>query len=40
MNLLNLLSHELMPLPAQASDLRQLRANELNEKEHNMDSIE
>lgn len=32
MNLLNQLSHELIPLPSQASDLRRLRASELNEK--------
>lgn len=34
MTLLNQPSHELMPLPAQASGLRQLRASELNEKAH------
>jgi len=33
MNLLNLLSHELIPLPSQTSGLRQLKTNELNEKE-------
>ncbi len=33
MTLLNQPSHELIPLPSQASDLRRLRTTELNEKE-------
>lgn len=32
MTLLNQPSHELIPLPSQTSDLRQLKTNELNEK--------